>query len=236
MSEDRSKYYDCSDIKESEFWEIYNLCSPYTLTNIERMYALYQLVVYVIENNIEGDFVECGVWRGGSAMLIAKTLVNRNIKNRKIYLYDTYEGMSEPTNSDVDLYGTLASLQMSVVKAETGMSMFMATLEDVKSNLGLTNFLPNNIFLIKGKVESTILKDTILHDKIAVLRLDTDWYESTKHELEHLFPLVVIGGGVIIDDYGHWEGCRKAVDEYFREKNLPVLLNRIDYTGRLLIK
>ena len=71
---------------------------------------------------------------------------------------------------------------------------------------------------------------------IALLRLDTDWYESTKHELEHLYPLLVSGGVIIIDDYGHWKGAKKAVDEYIKDNNLPLLLNRIDYTGRIGIK
>jgi len=72
--------------------------------------------------------------------------------------------------------------------------------------------------------------------KIALLRLDTDWYESTAHELKHLYPLLVPGGVIIIDDYGHWEGARKAVDEYITAEKLPLLLNRIDYTGRIGIK
>jgi hypothetical protein len=87
---------------------------------------------------------------------------------------------------------------------------------------------------VKGKVEDTIPAST--PDRIAILRLDTDWYASTRHELEHLYPLLAPGGVLIIDDYGHWEGCRQAVDEYFASRNLQVLLNRVDYTGRIAVK
>jgi hypothetical protein len=85
-----------------------------------------------------------------------------------------------------------------------------------------------------GKVEDTIPAD--IPEKIALLRLDTDWYESTKHELIHLFPRLQKGGVLIIDDYGFWKGARKAVDEYFAENNIQILLNRIDDTGRMAIK
>ena len=97
-----------NDIADKEFWEIYNLCKPYTLTSIERMYALFCATKYIISNHIKGDFIECGVWRGGSAMLIAKILYNRNITDRKIYLFDTFEGMPDATNHDVDFRGTSA--------------------------------------------------------------------------------------------------------------------------------
>ncbi len=73
-------------------------------------------------------------------------------------------------------------------------------------------------------------------EKISILRLDTDWYESTKHELNNLFPRLVSGGILIIDDYGHFQGSKKAVDEYFEENKISSFLFRIDYTGRLFVK
>lgn len=98
-----------------------------------------------------------------------------------------------------------------------------------------TNFPEANLIYVKGKVEDTLPVNKPA-GKIALLRLDTDWYESTKHELNILFPMLVQNGVLIIDDYGHWQGCRKAVDEYIQENKLPLLLNRIDYTGRIAIK
>lgn len=224
------------DIKEPEFWEIYNLCSPFTMTSSERMYALYASVNYVLNNNIMGDFVECGVWRGGSAMLVAKMLSNRNITNRKIYLYDTFEGMVEPTQNDVDLIGKSASVtfQEKTITKESS-TWCLADLNDVQTNMKLTNFSEKNLVYIKGKVENTI-PQTVPDGCIALLRLDTDWYESTKHEMNYLFPKLENNGVLIIDDYGHWEGCKKAIDEYFLKNKINILLNRIDYTCRVGIK
>lgn len=226
----------CNDIKDSEFWEIYNLCKPYTMTTVERMYALYNSVIYILTNNIKGDFVECGVWRGGSSMLVARMLFNRNVRDRKIYLYDTFEGMSEPTANDVDLSGRDASILLKEYENEKETSVWcLADIDDVKNNMKKTGFFEQNIVYVKGKVEDTIPNQSPDRD-IALLRLDTDWYESTKHELNFLFPKLLERGVLIIDDYGHWTGCRKAIDEYFAENNIPILLNRIDYTGRIAIK
>lgn len=225
-----------SDIVEKEFWEIYDFCKPYTMTSVERMYGLYTSVSYVLSKGLKGDFVECGVWRGGSAMLIAKMLINRNITDRKIYLYDTFEGMSAPTNLDVAYNGQDASLLLEESVDNKEQSVWcLADLADVKKNLQSTGFPELNLVYVKGKVEDT-LPSNLPNGKIALLRLDTDWYESTKHELNVLFPLLVKDGVLIIDDYGHWQGCRKAVDEYFEQIQAQVLMQRIDYTGRLIVK
>jgi O-methyltransferase len=224
------------DIKEPEFWDIYNLCKPYTMTSVERMYALYSSVNYVLANDIKGDFVECGVWRGGSAMMIAKILHNKQITNRKIYLYDTFEGMTEPTDIDVDLKGKSAKQSLKEIKETSPGSIWcVAHLVDVKNNMSLTNFPEDKLVYVKGKVEDTIPQ--VIPDKsISLLRLDTDWYESTKHELVNLYPNLEVNGILIIDDYGHWAGCKKAVDEYLKEYNITILLNRVDYSGRVAIK
>ena len=224
------------DIKEAAFEKLYNLCKPFTMTSTERMYSLYKAVNYILENNIPGDFVECGVWKGGSALLIAQMLSDKNIVNRKVILYDTYEGMSEPTEQDKNIVGEPAAslLQESSIEIQDSIWCY-SSFEEVKHNLSLSGLLPECIIMIKGKVEDTI--PTQLPTKsISLLRLDTDWYESTKHELNYLYPLLNKNGVLIIDDYGHWEGCRKAVDEYILTHNLSILFNRIDNTGRLAIK
>jgi hypothetical protein len=225
-----------ADIQDKEFWEIYKLCRLYTMTSIERLYALYTSVNYILYNKIPGSFVECGVWRGGSSMLIAKMLYNRNITDRKLYLFDTFEGMSSPSKNDKDFLGTEASLLLKKNILNKKNSVWcLADLTDVQTNMRLTNFPDEKIIYIKGKVENTI-PTTLLNEHISLLRLDTDWYESTKHELIHLFPKLENNGVLIIDDYGHWEGCRKAVDEYIRDNKINILLNRIDYTARVGIK
>jgi len=228
-------YQTFSDIKNTEFWEIYKLCKPYTMTSIERMYSLYNAVDYILTNDIKGAFVECGVWRGGSAMLIAKMLSNRNISDRKIYLYDTFKGMSEPTDKDITIDGKDAKESMIKSKQTKETSVWcLAELPDVKRNLQLTNYQENNIYYVEGKVEDT-LPNSKPSEEIALLRLDTDWYESTKHELTFLYPELVHGGVLIIDDFGYWQGCHKAVIDYFKDKG-SILFNRIDNNGRIAIK
>lgn len=218
---------------ESKFMELYNKCKPFTMTSIERMYSLYQSVNYVINNRIPGDFVECGVWKGGSSMLIALMLKEKQQNYRKIYMYDTFEGMSEPTEADKDVRGDAAKELLNKQNASDEDSIWcLSSLDEVKRNMATTGF--DNIHFIKGKVEDTLLNH--LPQKISLLRLDTDWYESTKMEMEKLYPLLENKGVLLIDDFGHWEGAKKAILEYFSERSLNPLLHRIDNTARIMIK
>jgi len=161
-------------------------------------------------------------------MMAALTFQKFGVTDRKIYLYDTFEGMSPPTGKDTTYYGESAEKEWN-----KDMKCY-SPLEEVKLNIKSTGYPEANIFYIKGKVEDTI-PETI-PSKIALLRLDTDWYESTYHELIHLYPLLGQNGVLIIDDYGFWKGAREATDQYFKEKNIKILLNRIDSTGRMAIK
>lgn len=219
---------------DRDFLEIYEKCKPFTMTSIERAYALYNSCKYIVKNGIEGAFVECGVWKGGSAMLIAHTLLSLGISDRKMYLYDTFEGMSEPEEIDTDTKNQSAKSLLEENDKETSHVWSFATEEEVKKNLFSSGYDRENMLFVRGKVEETI--PGAIPDKIALLRLDTDWHASTYHELVHLYPRLAKSGILIIDDYGHWVGAKKAVDEYFEKNNQLVLLNRIDYTGRLLIK
>lgn len=220
-----------SDIEaDKTFLSFYEKVRPFTLVTIERCFTLYQCVQYILKNKIEGDFVECGVWKGGSCMLIALILKDAGITDRKIYLYDTFEGMTKPGAMD----GEEEKKQWEEGRvSETLNNMCYSPIEEVTRNMNSTGYPAENIMMVKGKVEQTI--PSTLPLEISLLRLDTDWYESTKHELLHLYPLLVKHGVLIVDDYGAWQGARKAVDEYF--KTLPnIFISRIDYTGRLLIK
>ena len=221
---------------DTDFMPIHKFCSPFTMTTIERTFSVFKAVEYIVKNNIVGDFVECGVWRGGSSMVIAKTLLHFGVTNRKIFMYDTYEGMSAPTEKDVDMSYEAADVQLNRVARKNKQNSIWcyADLDDVQTNLFSTGYPKENLYFIKGKVEDTIPQT--LPDSISLLRLDTDWYESTYHELIHLYPLLVKQGVLIVDDYGHWRGSKDAVDQYFRETNQAILLNRIDYTGRLGMK
>lgn len=218
---------------EPEIEAILAQASPFTMTSRARMFALYQAVHYLHSNNVGGSVVECGVWRGGSSMVAALTLKELGDTTRDFFLYDTFEGMSEPSEKDVDFRNTKMKDVWNNVKLEDKV-MCYSTLDEVKQNMESTGYPPSRFHYVKGKVEDTI--PNAIPDRIALLRLDTDWYESTKHEMTHLFPRLVKNGILIIDDYGHWKGARAAVDEYFKSINMHPLLNAIDYSGRIMIK
>ena len=168
-------------------------------------------------------------------MAVARTLIAVGDASRDLYLFDTFEGMTPPGELDVSISGEKANeLLGKGEKSEEDLVWCYAPLEGVRSRIATSGYPEHRVHLVKGSVEETIPAHA--PESIAVLRLDTDWYESTKHELTHLFPRLVVGGVLIIDDYGHWEGARRAVDEYFAEKNIKLLLNRIDYSGRIAVK
>ena len=206
-----------------------------TMTSPERLFALIQAVRYVSTAGIVGDIVECGVWRGGSMMAAALTLIECGDTTRALHLFDTFGGMSPPTSKDIAIDGQSAhALLGTQKKTDPGSAWCYATLDDVKSGMLSTGYDVARMHFIEGKVEDSIPKHA--PQAIAVLRLDTDWYESTRHEMEHLFPRLVRGGVLIVDDYGHWKGCRQAIDEYLETHGIRLLLNRVDYTGRVAIK
>lgn len=214
--------------------EILARVRPYTMTSPERIKALIDAVTYLNKYEIEGDLVECGVWKGGSSMAMLLAMKQDGLLSRDVYLYDTFEGMTAPKEMDMAVTGKSASDYLEQEDKLTSVVWAYSGLDEVKQNVRSVEYPDEKIQFIKGPVEDTLLKH--IPERIAFLRLDTDWYESTKIELEVLFPKLVPGGIMIIDDYGHWEGCKKAVDEYFQEYGSPVFLNRIDYTGRLMIK
>lgn len=198
-----------------------------TLVSDERMGGLIGAIEYVTQANIPGAIVECGVWRGGSSMAAALTL-RRFGEMRPIYLFDTFEGAPPPGDEDVDFRGDREVQAWDTTAAAAGGIPIEAVEEAMRS----TGYPMEHIRLVKGLVEDTVPRQA--PQSIAVLRLDTDWYKSTRHELEHLYPRLAVGGVLIIDDYGHFEGARQAVDEYFAEN--PLLLARLDYSGRIAVK
>ncbi len=219
-----------SDFGDDEA-EIVQAVRPWTLTGPERIYALIQAVRYVSKNGIAGAIVECGVWKGGSMAAAARALLQIGDTSRDLYLFDTFEGMSEPTAKDVSYSGVHAN---ELMRMDEGYRCANAPLDGVREVLYGTGYPKDKIHFVQGKVEETVPGSA--PEAIALLRLDTDWYESTKHELVHLFPRLSKAGVIIIDDYGHWRGSRQACDEYFGENRIPILLNRIDYTGRIAVK
>jgi len=206
-----------------------------TLTGPLRIAGLMDAVRYVSKNGVPGSFVECGVWRGGSIVVAALTLMELGDTSRDIYLFDTFEGMSEPDERDRLPDGRRAAdLLKGVERRDDGSMWAMAPLDRVRQNVLATGYPAERIHFIQGKVEDTLPANA--PDRIALLRLDTDWYESTRHELTHLYPRLSPGGVLIIDDYGHWQGSRLAVDEFFAARAYTPLLGRMDYTGRMMVK
>ena len=216
---------------DMEFQKLYQRVGPtkYTMTSMEKCYSLYKAIQYIANGDIPGDIVECGVWRGGSAMLSALTLIELKQTQRKIYLYDTYEGMPEPTEKDIDIHGIPYRLIWQKEK-----DLLTVPLGEVKKNMFSTGYPSENLIFVKGKVENTIPRITPY--QVALLRLDTDFYESTYHELVHLYPKVSPRGVILVDDYGHFQGAREGTDKYFNEFSQNILLHRIDYSCRVGIK
>lgn len=220
---------------------IIDRCRPYTMTSALRLHALIDAVRYCERRAVPGAFAECGVWRGGSVLAMVLTLQAQGAADRDIYLYDTFEGMTEPTERDTSRFDrpALATWQEETAAGRRAWGdLFQPDVFDeagVREVLASTGYPRDRFHFVKGPVEETIPAGA--PPALALLRLDTDWYESTRHELLHLYPRLADGGVLIIDDYGHWDGSRLAVDEYFaRPEVQPVLLNRIDYTGRIAVK
>jgi len=205
------------------------------MTSPERIFGLANAVRWLVATGVSGDIVECGVWRGGSMMVVAKTLLDLTAADRDLYLFDTFTGMTAPTAEDLDFRGSAASGRFAErADGDQTSNWCRAGIRMVRENLALTGYPADRLHFVPGMVEETL--PTAAPQRIALLRPDTDWYVSTRHELEHLWPRLVPGGICIIDDYGHWKGSRQAVDEYLAEHDLRVFMHRLDYTGRLIVK
>ena len=206
-----------------------------SMSSPSRLIATLIAVKHVCNLKIKGDFVECGVWRGGNS-IIALKMINKLRENKNIWLYDTFEGMTKPSEHDYENNtGKKAIIEYNQNQRDDHSNWCYASLEDVKENIN--KFKSSlKINFIKGDITETLENVHNIPEAISVLRLDTDWYESTKKELEILYPRLSVGGVLIIDDYGHWGGCKKAVDEYFEKNGKKPLLIPSDYTGRISIK
>lgn len=215
---------------DPEFADAYAMCKHFTMSGMLSMCSLYEATKYVVSNKIRGDIVECGVWKGGSIMLICRALLSNGDRNRRLYLYDTFEGMTKPTDRDYrTLTGESALRIWSSYREEDRCTWAYSSLEETRKNVHSAGYDSDKIAFVKGRVEETLPKSAPA--EISLLRLDTDFYESTRHELEHLFPRVTVGGVIAIDDYGSFKGCQDAVDEYFAENGISIFLSRVDNSG-----
>lgn len=189
-----------------------------TMTSVERVVGLHTALLDIYSNNISGDIVECGVYLGGNIIISKVFFDSVGDYSRNYYCYDTFTGMTKPSILD----GPKSLGWQDAVKCE-------ASLESVKNEFNKFNILDDRVKFIVGDVCNTLKE--IKPDKIAILRLDTDFYQSTKVELRELYHRLVPGGFLIIDDYGHWQGCRIAVDEFFGQEFIKNNFQFLDYTG-----
>jgi hypothetical protein len=231
----RDQYLDIDDWA----WEIIEAVAPLTMTSPERIYALLGAVDYLVANRVPGAVLECGVWRGGSMVAAAKRLIQLGATDRHLYLFDTFEGMPPPTQYDTDVHGNEAATLLAESNRTQALAgepsvWAYASLDTVEAAIQSTGYPSELCHYVVGKVEDTLPAQA--PDQVGILRLDTDWYESTLHELTHLYDRLADGGVLLIDDYGHWQGARRATDEFFRNRGVHPLIQRVDYTGRLILK
>lgn len=199
------------ELTDERFWALFYEASPYSLVPIPGFYNVYQTMRYIASNGIVGDFVECGCFLGGMAIFIARMRTELALDNRKILLFDTFQGFAD-----------------EYIDSQLGEEpcTHEPFLESVQQNFMSTVGHTRNVEFIVGPVEETVPGYEV--GPLSLLRLDTDYYSSTMTELEHLYPKLSHGGAIIIDDYGLFQGSRKATDEYFARNERPPLLNRVN--------
>lgn len=220
------------DLSERDI-AIFRMVQPYTMTSVECVHALAEAVRYVVRSDIRGSIVECGVWKGGSMMAVAHTLLDLGTENRDLYLFDTFQGMPPPSEDDVNVHGHPASDMLAMSDKSTRV-WAISTLEETMAAVQSVGYPFDRVHFIKGRVEETLPQQAPA--TIALLRLDMDWKEPTHHALGHLFPRLVSGGVLIVDDYGYWRGARQATDDYVRAHKVNILLNRINTSARIALK
>lgn len=213
---------------------LWDKVAPYTMTTQERVVNLEYAVRYLVSAGIRGDIVECGVGAGGSMMAAAYTLLALGDTQRRIFLYDTYRGMAEPTDEDISVLGKPAKRKYERKMKDGACTWHNYPLPDVQRNLALTRYPSDRLLFVEGYVQDTLPGND--SSAIALLRLDTNLYESTKAECEYLFPKLAGGGVLLVDDYFRWLGQRKAIDEYLASHGIHMLFVRLDDHSALGIK
>lgn len=214
-------------------YSLFQTVAPYTMVNPFKLRNIWQLASAAERRGLTGAFVECGVWRGGAAAVMAYA-AERAGSGRAIWLFDSFEGLPEPTERDGQKAATYARDRVAGSLIPIGECV--ATIDDVREVLVKVGVNLKNVTIAKGWFQDTVPASVARIDHIAVLRVDGDWYESTRTCLEGLYDLIVPGGYLVLDDYDFWSGSRSAVDDFFAHRRLPVQLRRIPRGGRYMIK
>lgn len=226
------------DPEDRHFQAVWDACEAYTMMPVGRALALFRAVRHIHQNFIQGDIVECGVWRGGGAMVALKTLQHFGLHDRRIWLFDTFSGTTAPTSDDVELSGATAEylLQSTSDQRDTAPIWGFAALDEVRRNVLGTGYPADLVEFVEGDVAKSVLAASV--GQVALLRLDTDFHDSTRAGLELLFPRVVENGVIMIDGFGRWFGARKAVNDYFddliRSGQVRPMLHLLDDQGGVL--
>lgn len=216
----------------------------FSMLSYLKLATLYEQVIYLDAQAISGALVECGVWKGGSVGMMALANLRFGKERRKIHLFDAFDDICEPdpkvdgiqAMEDIEqLLGEPAptySGQLTPIKGIYDSRGGHGTIAECRSLLVYQiGYDESAIAFHKGWFQNTLPEQVEQIDQIAMLRLDADWYESTKVCLEYLYDKVVPGGFVIIDDYGRYDGCKKAVDEFLEKRNIKTFLHFADYQG-----
>lgn len=209
-----------ADREEGRFWPAY----AHTMTGLKRLDNIQQCIETVLRNNVEGDFIETGVWRGGTCIFMRAALAAYGITDRKVFVADSFEGLPKPSPEKFpkdkgDVLHRFSALAVSQ--------------EEVEKNFKLYGLLDEQVVFLKGWFKDTLPTAPI--GKLAILRLDGDMYESTMDALNNLYPKLSRGGFCIIDDYA-LETCAKAVEDFRKEHGINAELHVVDWTGRYWVK
>jgi O-methyltransferase len=189
---------------------------PHTLVDPERIHSLYTLAQRIEEERIPGDVLECGVYNGGTAAILAR-VATRSKLGRTVWLFDSFQGM--PPTTEVD-----------GLEAQEWVGKVLGSRDRVQDLLRRAGADLRRVRIVEGLFQDTF--PAVQIPQIALLNIDADWYESVKLCLEKFYDFIVKGGFVSIDDYGHWPGCREAVDQFFRQRGLSYPLHKVDYSAR----
>jgi hypothetical protein len=202
--------------------KLFTKVKPYTKARYLKLSNVYDLATLIEKSKIKGAFVECGVWKGGCAAVMA-FVANRAKSSRKIWLFDSFEGLPEPTSKDFDKNGVFGKefIEKNIASVDDVREIFFKILKMEEKN----------IVIKKGWFKDTLPLAKKEIGPIAILRLDADFYESTKCCLDNLYDNVISGGYIIIDDYHTWQGCKEAVDEFLIKRGLKVKMINIDGEG-----
>ena len=212
--------------------EDFRAVERYTMVPRERIFTLVRAVEYVVKCGVPGALVECGTWKGGCAMAMARALKRLGAVDRELFFYDLF-GEMWPHHTEFDAFRGVPESERNPNVTEVP-EIMRYSLEEVRATVLSTGYPAEKAHFFQGVVEKTLPAKA--PGSIALLRLDTDFYESTLHELTHLYPRLERGGILVVDDYGDWAGSRKAVDEYIETKGLKLHLFRVDEGARMTIK